>query len=59
MEEAASAFDMERFNLKKLNDTEIKERYQVEISNSFATSKKLGVEDVDISSLGKILKFES
>jgi hypothetical protein len=29
-------FDLERFNLKKLNDVEVKEKYQVEISNRFA-----------------------
>jgi hypothetical protein len=27
---------MERFNLKKLNDVEVKEKYQVKISNRFA-----------------------
>jgi hypothetical protein len=26
-------FDMERFNLKKLNNMEVKEQYQVKISN--------------------------
>jgi hypothetical protein len=26
---------MERFNLKKLNDVEVKEQYQVKISNKF------------------------
>jgi hypothetical protein len=28
-------FDLERFNLEKLDDVEVKEKYQVEISNSF------------------------
>jgi hypothetical protein len=28
-------FDMERFNLKKLNDMEVKEEYQVKFSNRF------------------------
>jgi hypothetical protein len=27
--------DLERFDLKKLNDIEVKEKYQVEISNRF------------------------
>jgi hypothetical protein len=29
-------FDLERFDLKKLHDIEVKEKYQVEMSNSFA-----------------------
>jgi hypothetical protein len=29
-------FDLERFDLKKLSDIEVKEKYQVEISNKFA-----------------------
>jgi hypothetical protein len=30
---ARQNFDLERFDLKKLNDVEIKEKYQVEISD--------------------------
>jgi hypothetical protein len=33
---ARQKFDLERFDLKKLDDIEIKEKYQVEISNRFA-----------------------
>jgi hypothetical protein len=34
---------MQRFDLKKLNEAEVKERYQVRISNRFtALGKKLG-----------------
>jgi hypothetical protein len=29
-------FDMERFNLKKLNDVEGKEQFRVEVTNRFA-----------------------
>jgi hypothetical protein len=29
-------FDMERFNLKKLNDVESKAQFRVEVSNRFA-----------------------
>jgi hypothetical protein len=29
-------FQMERFNLKKLNEVEGKEKYRVEVSNRFA-----------------------
>jgi hypothetical protein len=32
---------MERFNLKELNDMEVKEQYQVKISNRFAALKNL------------------
>jgi hypothetical protein len=34
-------FDLERFDLKKLNVLEVKEKYQVEISNRFATLESL------------------
>jgi hypothetical protein len=34
-------FDLERFDLKKLDDIEIKEKYQVEISNRFAALESL------------------
>jgi hypothetical protein len=34
-------FDFERFDLKKLDDIEVKEKYQVEISNIFAPLESL------------------
>jgi hypothetical protein len=33
-------FDVERFDLKKLDDVEVKEKYQVEISNIFAALER-------------------
>jgi hypothetical protein len=33
---ARQKFDLERFDLKKLDDVEVKKKYQVEISNRFA-----------------------
>jgi hypothetical protein len=33
--------DLKRFDLKKLNDVEVKEKYQVEISNRFAALESL------------------
>jgi hypothetical protein len=39
---------MERFNLKKLNKVEAKERYRLEISNRFAALENLDTE-VDIN----------
>jgi hypothetical protein len=31
---ARQKFDLERFDLRKINDVEVKEKYQVEISNT-------------------------
>jgi hypothetical protein len=42
-------FDMERFNLKKLNDVEGKEQFRVEVSNRFAALEDLDTE-VEINS---------
>jgi hypothetical protein len=39
--QARQNFDPERFDLKKLNDVEVKEKYQVEISNRFAVFREL------------------
>jgi hypothetical protein len=44
---ATQKFDMERFNLKKLNAVEGKELYEVQISNRLATLEKL--DDLDIN----------
>jgi hypothetical protein len=41
-------FDLERFDLRKLDDVEVKEKYQVEISNRFAALENLG-ERLDIN----------
>jgi lipoate-protein ligase A len=41
-------FDLERFDLKKLSDVEIKEKYQVEISNRVAALENLD-ESFDIN----------
>jgi hypothetical protein len=38
---ARQNFDLERFDLKKLNDVEVKERYKVEISNRFTVLESL------------------
>jgi hypothetical protein len=37
-------FHMERFNLKKINEVEGKEKYRVEVSNKFAALEDLGAE---------------
>jgi hypothetical protein len=45
---ARQNFDVERFDLKKLNDVEVKEKYQIEISNRFAALESLD-ESFDIN----------
>jgi hypothetical protein len=39
--QAASRFDMDRFNLRKQNNVHVKEQYQVKISNRFAALENL------------------
>jgi hypothetical protein len=46
--QTAHRVQMERFNLKKLNEVEGKEQYRVEISNMFAALEKLDTE-VDVN----------
>jgi flagellar basal body rod protein FlgB len=46
--EATQKFDMKRFGPKKLNDAEVKENYQIKISNRFAALENLG-NNVDIN----------
>jgi hypothetical protein len=45
----AKEFDTETFNLKTLNDVEVKEQYQVKISKRFAALENLGD---DVASVG-------
>jgi hypothetical protein len=45
---ARQKFHLERFDLKKLDDVEVKEKYQVEISNRFAALESLD-ESLDIN----------
>jgi hypothetical protein len=46
-------FDMERFNLKKLNDVEGKEKYWAEVSNRFAEDL-----DAEVATDGKARRKE-
>jgi len=39
--QAAQKFDWERFNLRKLNELEIRKQYQTEITNKFAALESL------------------
>jgi len=42
--QAAQKFDGERFNLRKLNELEVKEKYQIEITKRFAALENLIVD---------------
>jgi hypothetical protein len=48
-------FHMERFNLKRLNDVEGKERYRVEVSNKFSPLEDL-VAEVEINSAWEMFR---
>ena len=46
--QAAQRFDRQRFNLRKLNKPEVREQYQIQITNWFAALENLNDdEDVD------------
>jgi hypothetical protein len=48
-------FDMERFNLKKLNDVECREQFRVEVSNRFAALEDLDAE-VEVNSAWETIR---
>ena len=39
--QAAQKFDVERFNLRKLSELEVRKQYQIKISNRFAALENL------------------
>ena len=43
--QAAQKFDGERFNLMKLNEQDVKEKYQIEIKNRFTALEILNVDE--------------
>jgi hypothetical protein len=48
MKQAAQTFYMERFNLKKLSELEVRKQYLIKISNRFAALENLNVsEDIN------------
>jgi hypothetical protein len=51
--------DLERFDLKKLDDIEVKEKYQVEISNIFAALESLDDSFLTLIMLGRVLEKTS
>jgi hypothetical protein len=49
--QTAQKFGEKRFNLKKLNDLDVRKQYQIEITNRFAALENLNVdEDVNRAS---------
>jgi hypothetical protein len=52
---ARQKVDVERFDLMKLDDVDVKEKYQVEISNRFAALESLD-ESFDINNAGESMR---
>jgi hypothetical protein len=55
IKQRSQRFDMERFDLKKLNDVEGKEQFRVEVSNRFAALEDLDT-DVEINSAWEMIR---
>ena len=53
--QAAHKLEGERFNLRKLKELEVKEKYQIEITNSFAAWENLNV-DEDVNRVWENIK---
>ena len=53
--QAAQRFDGQRFNLRKLNEPEVREQYQIEIANRFAALENLS-DDEDVDRTWETLK---
>jgi hypothetical protein len=51
-------FHMERFNLKKLNGEEDKEKYHVEVSNRFAALEDMDTE-VEINTIWETIRIST
>ena len=55
IKQAAQTFDGERFNLRKLTELGVKEKYQIGIRNRFAALENLN-EDENVNRAWKTLK---
>jgi hypothetical protein len=53
--QAAKKFDVERFNLRKLNELEVRKQYQIKISNRYAALENLN-DGEDINRAWKNIK---
>ena len=56
--QVAQRFEGERFNLGKLKELEVREKYQIEITNRFAALGKLNV-DEDVNRVWENIKENS
>ena len=53
--QAAQKFEGQKFNLRKLKELEVKEKYQIEITNRFAAFENLNV-DEDVNRVWENIK---
>jgi len=53
--QAAQRFDRQRFNLRKLNEPEVREHYQIEITNRFAPLQNVN-DEKDVNSTWEHIK---
>jgi len=53
--QAAQRFDRQRFNLRKLNEPEVRERYQIKITNRFAALENVN-DDEDVNRIWENIK---
>ena len=53
--QTAHRFDRQRFNLRKLNELEVREKYQIEIKNRFAALENLN-DDEDVNTTWENIK---
>jgi hypothetical protein len=53
--QGSHTFHMERFNLKKVNEVEGKEKYHVEVSNRFAALEDLDAE-IEINTIWETIR---
>jgi len=53
--QAAERFDSQRFKLRKLNEPEVREQYQIEITNRFAALENLN-DDKDVDRTSENIK---
>jgi len=53
--QAAQRFDRQRFNLRKLNEPEVRERYQIKITSRFAAMENVN-DDEDVNRIRENIK---
>jgi len=53
--QAAQRFDRQRFNLRKLNEPEVRERYQIKITSRFAALENVN-DDEDVNRISENIK---